>query len=231
VSGFGDHAPGSGDHAPGSGDLVSGSGDLVSGFGDHAPGFGDPAPGLGDHAPGFGDHVDRVLAQWASERPDLDLTPVGVIARLGRATAYIDAGINARLEQFGLTRGAWDVLASLRRAGPPHRLSPTQLYRALMRTSGAMTHRLAKLQRAGLITRTADDEDGRALLVELTAAGLALVDEVAPAHLDNERTLLAPLTEPEQAQLTGLLRTMLIAYERERPTPPPSGRGGRRRRG
>src|ERR1700749_4113397 len=78
------------------------------------------------------DHVDQVRAQWAAVRPDLDTSPVEIIARLGRATAYTDAGINAGLRQFGLTRETWDVLASLRRTGPPHRLSPTQLYQALM---------------------------------------------------------------------------------------------------
>src|SRR5438128_12687759 len=88
------------------------------------------------------DHVAHVAEPWGRARPDRDTTPVGVIARLGRAGAYVDAGINARLAEFGLTRNSWDVLASLRRVGPPHRLSPTELYQSLMRTSGAMTHRL-----------------------------------------------------------------------------------------
>src|ERR671923_2393976 len=126
------------------------------------------------------DHVDHVREQWAAMRPDLDTTPVAVIARLGRATAYIDAGINARLAEFGLTREAWDVLASLRRAGAPFRLSPTQLYVALMRSSGAMTHRLGSLERAGLVKRVADPGDGRSSLVQLTGRGAALVDRVAP---------------------------------------------------
>jgi DNA-binding MarR family transcriptional regulator len=157
----------------------------------------------------------------------LDLTPVAIIARLGRATAYIDGGVNARLAEFGLTRGTWDVLASLRRSGPPHRLSPTQLYLELMRTSGAMTHRLAHLERAGLISRQPDPEDGRGLLVELTPKGVAIVDQVAPAHLENERALIAPLTEDEQTTLINLLRKLLAAFEKERPAPPPTGPGGR----
>jgi DNA-binding MarR family transcriptional regulator len=176
-----------------------------------------------------GDHVAHVIAQWARARPDLDTTPVGVIARLGRATAYVDAGINARLAEFGLTRNSWDVLASLRRAGPPHRLSPTELYRSLMRSSGAMTHRLAELERAGLVERAPDPEDGRSLLVELTRKGLTLVDRVAPAHIDNERALLAGLSDDEQAALAALLSKLLLEFERSEPVPPPSGRGGRRR--
>lgn len=176
------------------------------------------------------DHVDHVLAQWAAARPDLDTAPVAVIARLGRATAYVDAGINARLAEFGLTREAWDVLASLRRTRPPHRLSPTQLYLALMRSSGAITHRLASLESAGLVKRVADPEDGRSMLVQLTRRGITLADRVAPKHLANERALLAALSEHEQRTLAELLRKMLHAYEAEQLAPPPSGRGGRRKR-
>jgi DNA-binding MarR family transcriptional regulator len=173
------------------------------------------------------DHVDRVLAQWARVQPDLDTSPVAVIARLGRATAYVDAGINARLAEFGLSRAAWDVLASLRRNGPPYRLSPTQLYVALMRSSGAMTHRVYGLERAGLVTRVPDLDDARGMLVELTPKGIGLVDRVAPVHLANERTLLQPLSSDEQAVLAGLLRKLLLGLEQQQPTPPPSGRGGR----
>jgi len=172
------------------------------------------------------DHVDRVLGQWAQVRPDLDTAAVAVVARLGRVTAYIDAAINTRLAEFDLTRSSWDVLASLRRNGPPYRLSPTQLYRELMRSSGAMTHRLAALEQAGLIRRVPDPKDGRGLLVELTRKGVKVVDQVAPKHLANERSLLAPLSPDEQATLIDHLRKLLSAFEREHAVPP-SGRGGR----
>ena len=170
-----------------------------------------------------------MLAEWAQVRGDQDLTPVSVIARLGRTTAYVDAAINARLAEFELSRGSWDVLASLRRIGAPYRLSPTQLYQALMRTSGAMTHRLYRLEQAGLITRVPDPDDGRGMLVELTPEGVRVVDEVAPAHLSNERSLLAALSAEEQTQLAGLLRKLLVDFEREQPTPP-SGRRRKRQR-
>jgi DNA-binding MarR family transcriptional regulator len=92
-----------------------------------------------------------------------------------------------------------------------------------------MTHRLASLESAGLITRVPDPDDGRSTLVELTASGLALVDEVAPAHLGNERRLLAALSADEQQQLIDLLRKLLRSFEAGTRLPPPSGRGGRRR--
>ena len=170
-----------------------------------------------------------MIAQWSAIRPDVDTTPIGVIARLGRVTAFIDAGVNSKLGEFGLTREGWDVLASLRREGPPYRLSPTQLYMSLMRSSGAMTHRLAALERAGLVKRLADPDDGRGILVALTAKGVRLVDRVAPEHVANERRLLAALTDGERSELAGLLRKLLAAYEREHPAPPHAGRGGRHR--
>lgn len=180
---------------------------------------------------GDADHVDHVLAQWAATRPELDTAPAAVIARLGRASAYADAAVNARLAEFGLTRESFDVLTSLRRSGPPFRLSPTQLYRELMRSSGAMTHRLAGLEDAGLVRRLPDPGDGRGLLVELTRKGRALVDRVALLHLENERRVLAPLSAEEQTRLAGLLRKLLRTFEHEQPTPPPSGRGGRKKTG
>jgi DNA-binding MarR family transcriptional regulator len=99
---------------------------------------------------------------------------------------------------------------------------------ALMRTSGAITHRLHRLERHGLIRRVPDPDDARGLLVELTRKGHVLVDRVAPVHLDNERALLEPLSQEEQQTLAQLLRKLLLAYEHRQPTPPPTGTGGRR---
>jgi DNA-binding MarR family transcriptional regulator len=177
----------------------------------------------------FEDHVDRVIAQWALERPDLDLAPVAVVARLGRAARYVDHGLESEFAAHGLSRASWDVLASLRRAGSPYRLSPTELYRALMRTSGAITHRMLRLERAGLIRRLPEPRDGRSMLVELTAEGRRLVDRVAPLHLENERRLLSPLTEREAIELARLLKKLLLAYEAEHPVPPPIRMRKRRR--
>jgi DNA-binding MarR family transcriptional regulator len=178
---------------------------------------------------GRADHVDQVIAEWTREAPTLDLSTVAVVARLGRAVRYLDEGLDRLLGEFGLSRGSFDVLASLRRAGPPYRRSPTELYRTLMRTSGAMTHRLGKLEADGLIRRVPDPEDGRSVLVELTPEGRRLIEEVGPAHLENERRLLEPLSESERAALADLLRKLLLVFEVEQPVPPPEA-GPRHRR-
>jgi DNA-binding MarR family transcriptional regulator len=176
------------------------------------------------------DHVDQVRRQWARVWPDLDTDPIGIIARIGRAQAYIDPALDAVFAEHGLSRAAWDVLAALRRVGEPYRLTPTELYRALMRTSGAITHTLHRLEYAGLVERLLNPEDGRSLYVALTQRGVELTDTVAPLHLDNERRLLAGLTPDEQRALANLLRKLLSGWERDRPVPTarPSGRAARR---
>jgi DNA-binding MarR family transcriptional regulator len=172
--------------------------------------------------------VDGVLAEWRLEQPTLDTSPVAVVARIGRAAALLDRGMNANFARHGVNRTDWDALASLRRAGAPYRRSPTELYRALMRTSGGITHIVDRLEQSGLVERIPDPADRRGLLVRLTRKGRGLVDRAGPTHLETERRMLAPLTKHEQAELAGLLRKLLIGLEKqfgESTTPPPTDAG------
>jgi DNA-binding MarR family transcriptional regulator len=162
---------------------------------------------------GSGDHVDAVRREWAAERPELDTSPIEVVARIGRLAHLLDRAVDATLARHGLRRDGFDVLAALRRSGAPYRLAPTELYGRLMRTSGAVTNRLHRLEDAGLVRRVADPDDARRLLVALTPEGRRVVDAAAPDHLDNERELLAALTPAEQEQLGGLLRKLLLGLE------------------
>ncbi len=177
-------------------------------------------PPAGSAQPDSPDHVDLVREQWRKVRPDLDTAPVGIVARVGRIAAYFDQSTNALMDGYGLSRSSWDVLASLRRVGPPYERSPTALYRGLMRTSGTMTNRLTRLEQAGLIERLPDPDDGRGRLVRLTARGLGLVDRVAPVHVENERRLLRSLGDADQATLERLLRRLLGELERSEASPP-----------
>jgi DNA-binding MarR family transcriptional regulator len=181
----------------------------------------------GSHEP---DHVDRVREQWRLVRPDLDTTPLGIVARVGRLAAYFDQSTNALMASYGLTRSSWDVLASLRRSSEPFELTPTQLYRGLMRSSGAMTNMLKALEEEGLVKRSRDPRDGRGRLVRLSPDGLALVDEVAAHHLANEREMLASLTPSERIALESSLRTLLRPLETAQPEPPREGASQERAR-
>lgn len=157
------------------------------------------------------DHVDLLLAQWAQQRPDLDCSPMGVVGRVARMAAIAGREVNEELKECGLLGSDFDILATLRRAAEP--LTPTQLYQSAMLTSGAMTARLDKLAERGLIERQAAPTDRRSLLVSLTAAGRELIDRAVERHVANERRLLAPLSEAEQAQLAALLKRWLLENE------------------
>ncbi len=160
-----------------------------------------------------GDVVDKVIADWARERPEFDTGTVAVVARIGRLQNFLDAGLERVFRKFGITRAGFDVLATLRRSGAPYRLPQKALMRALMRTSGTTSFRIDRLERAGLVQRAPDPDDGRGALVTLTRKGARLFDAVAPAHLANESNLLAALTRIERVELAALLRKLLLSLE------------------
>jgi DNA-binding MarR family transcriptional regulator len=163
-----------------------------------------------DDAP---DAVDRFVAQWRRERPDLDLAPMAIVGRLGRLTTLGTAVIEDTLQTHGLKLGEFDVLASLRRAGSPYALTPGSLLRQLMLSSGAMTNRIDRLEAAGWVTRRPDPDDRRGVIVTLTPAGLALVDRAVTDHLAAEERLLAPLRASERATLDRLVRKLVAPLE------------------
>ncbi len=94
------------------------------------------------------DAVDKILVQWQRERPDLDVSPMGIIGRMGRLAKHLERAIQETFSEFGLTVGEFDVLAALRRSGQPYQLSPTELFNTLMVSSGTMTHRIDRLEQA-----------------------------------------------------------------------------------
>ncbi|WIX77870.1 MarR family transcriptional regulator [Amycolatopsis carbonis] len=158
------------------------------------------------------DHVDSVLAQWAAQRPDLDVSPMAVIGRLKRVSRLIDTELGRTFAKHGLDAASFDVLATLRRSDPPHRLTPTELMRTAMVTSGAVTQRLDRLEDRGLIARSRSETDGRGILVALTVEGRALIDRALPDHLDTEHRVLDALDPSEQAALADALRVLLESF-------------------
>ncbi len=159
------------------------------------------------------DHVDRLLAEWHRERPDLDTSAQGLIGRLHRLGAHLQAEIDDAIGEYGITSGEFDVLAALRRAGTPFERTPSQLAESTMITSGAATKRVDRLEGAGLLTRTADAHDARVRRVRLTPRGRRLADRVLDAHVANEHRLLEPLSPRDRRRLTELLRHWLIQLE------------------
>lgn len=159
------------------------------------------------------DHVDRIQAEWARERPDLDVSPQGVIGRLHRVAGHLTDALTAVYREHGLGEGDFDVLATLRRSGPPYGKTPGELAAHTMVTTGGMTKRIDRLEREGLVSRRRSAEDGRGRVVVLTAAGRELIDRAFTAHMANEHRLLAALPEADRAVLADTLRRWLAVFE------------------
>jgi DNA-binding MarR family transcriptional regulator len=159
------------------------------------------------------DQVDKILAQWRRERPDIDTSSMGVIGRIPRISRRFDRELRREFRKHDLADWEFDLLAALRRSGSPFEMSPTALVGALMITSGAVTNRSDRLAARGLVYRKADATDRRANFVGLTAEGLRLVDETLAAHVANEERMLAALNKAERAALEPLLRKLLTSLE------------------
>jgi DNA-binding MarR family transcriptional regulator len=154
------------------------------------------------------DHVDRVVEAWARERPDVDATPIQIVGRISRVSRRIDQQLKAVFNQHGLEAWEYDLLASLRRAGPPYELTAGQILEALMITSGAVTNRIDRLEQRGYVQRRQGAGDKRFVRVRLTAAGRKVMDGALPDHLANEAAIVAPLSAAERRQLAKLLRKL-----------------------
>jgi DNA-binding MarR family transcriptional regulator len=154
------------------------------------------------------DGVDRIIEQWRRERPELDHSPIGVVGRISRLARELEQRLEPVYREHGLEPGWHDVLATLRRTGPPYQLRPTDLTGTLMLTSSGTTKRLDRLERAGLVERAPDPQDRRGVLIRLTAKGRDVIDATTEAHLANERRLLAALSDAEREQLAVLLRKL-----------------------
>jgi DNA-binding MarR family transcriptional regulator len=159
------------------------------------------------------DAVDVIVEQWRRERPDLDPGPKEVTGRIIRLASLFHQAYSAAFEPLGLNDGDYGVLAALRRAGVPFELTPTELARHQMMTSGGMTAALDRLQRKTLVDRVPNPADRRGSLVRLTDEGRARIDEAMSRHVVAERELLAGLSEQDRFQLRRLLAKLLSTIE------------------
>ncbi|MGH3555947.1 MAG: MarR family winged helix-turn-helix transcriptional regulator [Mycobacterium sp.] len=159
------------------------------------------------------DAVDYIEQAWLRETPNVDVRSIGIVTRIFRLARYLEQTRELELAELGTDRASLDVLAMLRRSSAPYRMTAGELTKASLVTSGAISLRLDKLQRAGLITREFHDSDRRRVNVQLTQAGIALVDSVVVNLMDHETALLDTLADHEQADLRRLLKKLLARFE------------------
>jgi DNA-binding MarR family transcriptional regulator len=159
------------------------------------------------------DQVDRLVSAWRRERPDLDVEPLQVLSRVSRLARHLELARREAFARLSLAEWQFDVLAALRRSGPPYELTPGELLAETLVSSGTMTHRVDQMEAAGLVSRQPDPNDGRAVRVRLTDGGRQLVDAALGSLLERERSLLERLVAGERAHLARLLRTLLEPFD------------------
>jgi DNA-binding MarR family transcriptional regulator len=159
------------------------------------------------------DRVSRIQEEWRRARPDLDVSPQGIIGRLHRLAAYLTTELTAVYERHGLGEGEFDVLATLRRAGPPFERAPGELAQHTMVTTGAMTKRLDRLTEAGLVVRRSIDGDKRRRLAALTPRGIDVIDAAFTEHMANEQRLIEQIPPADRPLLEMILTEWLHQFE------------------
>lgn len=158
------------------------------------------------------DEVDGIVEAWKRERPDVDVSAMQVLSRVSRLARHLDRARKQAFAAHDLDTWEFDVLAALRRGGPPYALSPGRLVAETLVTSGTMTNRVDRLTARGLVERLPDPTDRRGVLVRLTVEGKAAVDGAFEALLAAEADLLADLPDKQRGQLAGLLRSLLAPF-------------------
>jgi DNA-binding MarR family transcriptional regulator len=156
------------------------------------------------------DGIDERRAQWKAELPDVDTSGMAILGRARWITLTARPPIEAIFKAHGLDSGEADVLFTLLRSGPPYRLRPTELFRSLMISSGGLTDRLNRLEKAGLIRRAAAEGDRRSLPVELTQEGIDRAKAAFREDMAVEAAMLSGLTQEEQGDLARLLRKLAL---------------------
>ena len=167
----------------------------------------------GGQRAGARDEVDRIVGAWLRERPDLDFSPLQVLSRVDRLSRHLDRARRSAFDRSDLDSWEFDVLSALRRAGTPYQLSPKSLLQQTLVSSGTMTNRIDRLVARGLVERRTDPNDGRGILAQMTAQGLARVDAAITRLVDAEVDLLDALSPGEQERLAALLRKLSLGFD------------------
>lgn len=169
------------------------------------------------------DSISNMLDEWASERPDLNPKPVGIHARIIRLSSHLLRRTEIWLAPLDLSWEAFSLIVTLRRTGKPFERRPTDLLRESLLSSGAITNRIDRVERMGLIERKEGGDDRRSYTIRLTAAGKRLADKAIEAHFEGVRRGMSALTAAEQKQLSSLLQKLLLAMESQSPPRDPPG--------
>lgn len=155
------------------------------------------------------DMMDEVQRLWLEVKPEADVVPMGVVGRIQRAARLLEQGHREYFAAFGVDDGEFNILATIRRYGPPYTVSPSTLLQTSLIKAAAITNRVDRLVAKGYVTRETDPDNRRKVRITLTSSGLDLVERAFGGHVGNEDRMLAALDDTERERLAGLLRKLL----------------------
>jgi DNA-binding MarR family transcriptional regulator len=159
------------------------------------------------------DSIAELIGEWRRERPDLDPWPLDILGRIQRLSTHLSRQAEQRLQTLGLTWETFSLIVTLRRAGAPYALRPTDIYRKSLLTSGTITNRIDNVVRMGLAVREPDAEDRRSVAIKLAPAGLEMADRAIEMHLAGMADVLSVLSPSERARAASLLSILLRSFE------------------
>ena len=155
------------------------------------------------------DAIDAVIAQWKNVRPEIDLWSMQILGRIARLARVLEKEQKKFLAEHGLEPFEFDVLTTIRRAGEPYELTASDLLKAALVTSGAITNRIDRMEVKGLVERVRDRDDRRLVRIKLTPQGRDVLDAIFGLHIANMEHILQPLDPLTREQLASGLRTLL----------------------
>lgn len=161
------------------------------------------------------DLVADLIRDWKRERPDIDASAMAVIGRILHLGGLLEARANQALKPFNLRYTDFDVLATLRRIGPPFELTPTRLRRAVLISSGAMTACLDRLEASEYIARRPNPDDRRGTIVRITAKGRELIDKAVVGRFAEAEEALSALTAKEAKLVADLLGKLTFRVKQD----------------
>ena len=158
--------------------------------------------------------VAEIAAAWRRERPGTPTESIEIVTPIWRLAKLFADDRNRVLRRAGIDAATLDLLSVIRRSGPPYTLSTREIARRTLVTAGAISQRVARAERHGLVRRAPGRAGRRTVLVSLTDDGHGLIERSVDAVLGREASLVDSLSEPERATLIDLLDRLMTEVRR-----------------
>jgi DNA-binding MarR family transcriptional regulator len=151
----------------------------------------------------------EIAQAWRRERPGLPVSSIEIVTPIWRLAKLLADDRRRVLQACAVDPATLDLVSVLRRAGSPYQLTTREIARRALVTAGAVSQRVARAQREGLVERALAADGSRSVTVTLTAAGHALAERAVAQVLRREAELIGGLSPSDRSLLVELLDRLL----------------------